>query len=197
MISCCRGRRMGVKSDVCELYKLLHNPLRLEMLRRIYASRDGMNVGLLVDAMTHADVKQPCVSQYLKQLEHAGVIMRRRAGKYVNYFVDKTSASVNVRKAVGIVLDALRRSPKRDFTEIFGVMMNPFRAAVVCAVARKGRLDTPTICDMFAHQAKYLRRDLCAAVDAGLLLVDDDDAPTYRYVHPADGTVAELIALCS
>jgi len=185
-----------MKSDVCDLYKLLHNPLRLEMLRRVYASRDGMNVGSLVDDLIREDVKQPCVSEYLKQLEKAGVIIRRRAGRYVNYFADNSNARGNVRRAVQLIVNELRRSPTRNLTTLFGVLMNPFRAAVVNELAKAGPMDTCAICTKFEHQAKYLKRDLKVAIDAGILAIDDTDDPTYSFIPPPKHIDTELIALC-
>lgn len=179
-------------SEVCEIYKLLYNPLRMEMLRRIYDSRDGMNVGLLVDEMTKHDIRQSCVSQYLKQLERVGVIVRRRAGKYANYFADCSHAPANVRNAVREIM----RHPQRDVGPVLGVLMNPFRATVVRAVANAGRMDGATICAKFAHQPKYLKRDLQAAVDAGLLAMDDSEEPVYRFVPPSETITDKLIALC-
>jgi len=183
-------------SEVCELYKLLYNPLRLEILRRVCASRDGMNVGQLVDEMTKHDIRQSCVSQYLKQLEHVGVIVRRRAGKYANYFADSSNAPANVRDAVHEIIWYRNAHPQHDVGPVLGVLMNPFRAAVVRAIAGAGRMDGPTICARFAHQPKYLKRDLQAAVDAGLLAMDDSEDPVYRFVPPSDMITEKLIAFC-
>jgi len=183
-------------SDVCELYKLLYNPLRMEMLRRVYDSRDGINVGLLVDEMTKHGIKQSCVSQYLKQLEGVGVIVRRRVGKYANYFADCSNAPANVRNAVREIMRYHDRHPRYDVGPVLGVLMNPFRAAVVRAVANAGRMSGPTICVKFAHQPKYLKRDLQAAVDAGLFAMDDSEEPVYRFVPPSDTVTDKLIALC-
>jgi len=185
-----------VKSDVCELYKLLHNPLRLEMLRRVYASRDGMNVGVLVDEMMPGDIKQSCVSQYLMQLAKASVIVRRRAGRYANYYADNALASARVRAAVYTTVSELEKTPDLDFSRFFGVMMNPFRAAVICAISKYGAMDAAAICERFDHQVKYVKRDLQVAVDAGILAIDDSDSPTYRFVEPSVRVFSKLISLC-
>jgi len=73
--------------------------------------------------------------------------------------------------------------------------MNPFRAAVVRAVANAGRMNGPTTCAKFAHQPKYLKRDLQAAVDAGLLAMDDSEEPAYRFVPPSDAITDNYVSV--
>jgi len=82
------------------LCKLLYNPLKREMLVRIYTSRDGVNVGALADEMCSRGLVPSGVSQYLKELEGIGIIRRSRAGRYVNYYPSPQNASSDVRLAV-------------------------------------------------------------------------------------------------
>ena len=68
-------------NGISELCKLLHNPLRLEILRRVYDAKGGVNVGYLADEFTDSGLGLSGVSQYLKQLERIGVVKRERAGR--------------------------------------------------------------------------------------------------------------------
>ena len=121
--------------ELCSLCKLLSNPLRLEMLGRVCLAADGVNVGVLADDLSQSGIGQSGVSQYLKQLALAGVVRRMRAGRYVNY-VRCDPPVPAVRKAVGAIVQRMKTSNDRDFAYIFNVMMNPFRARVVAAVAK-------------------------------------------------------------
>ena len=185
-------------ATVSELCKLLNNPLRLKMLMRVYASRDGVNVGILVDEMLNEGLNQSGVSQYLKQLEHLGVIRRERAGRYVNYYADCTNCDSQVAEAVRRIVDRVRANGDLDFTRFFGVLMNPFRAAVITYLAAGNAGDPAAICTAFGHQRRYLRRDLQVALDEGLLAVDDTSEflGVYSYVKPSDKFVAALVRLC-
>ena len=185
-------------ATVPELCKLLNNPLRLKMLTRVYASRDGVNVGILVDEMLNEGLNQSGVSQYLKQLEHLGVIRRERAGRYVNYYADCTNCDSRVAEAVRLIIGRVRSNGEMSFTRFFGVLMNPFRAAVITYLAAGNAGDPVSICTAFGHQRKYLRRDLQMALDEGLLAVDDSSEilGVYSYVKPADALVATLVRLC-
>jgi len=181
---------------LCEMCKMLNNPLRLEILLRTFAAKDGMNVGFLADEMRQEGLGVSAVSQYLMQLERLGIVRRVRAGRYVNYVVDMRRAHPKVRHAVEAIV-AAGRNGCAGFAPVFGVLMNPFRAAVVAAVAKKGAISAVDICEKTLHQLKYLKRDLQAAVDAGLLYPDDSETAlaVYRYVEPSDPTVRLLVSL--
>ena len=185
-------------ADLCNLCKLLANPLRLEMLVRVHLAADGVNVGVLADELSQSGIGQSGVSQYLKQLDAAGVVRRVRAGRYVNY-VRSNARSQRVREAVSAIVQRMKAGGGRDFAYIFSVMMNPFRARAVAAVAKAGAVSAVEICERLEHQSKYLRRDLQCAVDAGILSVDDSDTQTavYRYVKPSDPLVARLVDLAT
>lgn len=175
--------------------KVLANPLRQEILLRVYGARDGMNVGTLADEMQFSGIKVSGISQYLGQLERLGVVRRYRAGKYVNYVADAARATPAVREAVGIAVRRLRKHD--DLTPLFKVLMNPFRAQVVSVLSKVGALPAAEICEKTGHNVKVLKRDLQPAVDFGLLAPDDSDIPaaTYRYIPPSDPAVRALIAL--
>ena len=183
---------------LCNLCKLLSNPLRLEMLGRVHLAVDGVNVGVLADDLSLSGIGQSGVSQYLKQLASAGVVRRVRAGRYVNY-VRCDPQAPTVRKAVEAIVQRVKKSHNRDFAYIFNVMMNPFRAHVVAAVAKAGAISATEICERLGHQIKYLKRDLQCAVDAGILSVDDSDSQfaVYRYVEPSDELVSVIVSLAS
>ena len=48
---------------ICNLCRLLANPLRLEMLARVRSAADGMNVGVLADELSLSGIGQSGVSQ--------------------------------------------------------------------------------------------------------------------------------------
>ena len=102
-----------------------------------------------------------------------------------------------VRKATKAIVDRMMNGKVRDFAYVFDVLMNPFRAKVVAAVAKAGAIPALEICEKLEHQAKHLRRDLQCALDAGLLTVDDSDVgcAVYRYVAPSDPLVELLVSL--
>ena len=187
-------------ASIPELCKLLHNPLRLRMLVSIYSSADGgANVGVLVDELSHAGLNQSGVSQYLKQLKQIGVIRRERAGRYVNYCVDRVSCGADVAEVVQQIVGRIKENGDMDFIRFFGVLMNPFRAAVIADLAAGSSGVPDEICARFKHIKKYLRRDLQIALDEGLLTVDDSSESfgVYSYVKPADPIVARLVELSS
>ena len=184
--------------EICNMCKLLSNPLRLEMLARVYSAADGVNVGVLADELSQSGIGQSGVSQYLKQLASLGVIRRIRSGRYVNY-IRHEAPDPAVRKAIEAIASRMKKNRNRNFAYVFGVMMNPFRARVVVDVAKAGAIPAVEICERLEHQVKYLKRDLQCAVDAGLLDVDDSDVKdaVYRYVAPSDPLVALIVSLAS
>ena len=185
--------------ELCEMCKLLNNKLKLEILVRVFESREGINVGYLADDMQNSGLGLSGVSQYLKQLERLGVVRRIRAGRYVNYEMDMRRADPKVRTAVEAIIAAVRKGKSATLLPVFGALMNPFRAGVVAAVAKAGAIPSEEICAKTEHQMKYLKRDLQAAVDAGLLDPDDSDTEhaIYHFVEPDDATVRLLVSLLS
>lgn len=183
-------------ATVCDLCKLLANPFRLEMLRRVHASPDGLNVGVLVSDLDRAGIGQSGVSQYLKQLASIGVIRRVRAGRYVNYIASKSPCRA-VQVATEAIVSRLQTEGDADFVRYLPVLMNPFRAKVVAAVAKAGRIPALEICEKLEHNPKYLKRDLQEAVDAGLLITDDSAVTLaeYGYAEPSDPVARLLISL--
>ena len=184
---------------ICEMCKLLSNELRLEVLVRVFRAKDGVNVGLLADGMQNLGLGLSGVSQYLKQLERLGVVRRVRAGRYVNYVADVRRADPKVRTAVEAIVPAVGKRGCDALLPIFGALMNPFRAGVVAAVAKAESISSEEICAKMEHQMKHLKRDLRAAVDAGLIDSDDTEAQiaVWHYREPSDAVARLLVSLLS
>lgn len=180
---------------VSAFYKLLNNPLRVELLARIHTSRDGVNVSILADEMEQRGLGVSGVSQYLKQLEAFRVIRRERAGRYVNYIPTLQGADPKIAEAVELIVK--NPGKRKSFEPIFAALMNPFRARVVAAIAAAGEISGEEICEKTNHQMKYLKRDLQEAVDAGLIDPNDSDpqAAVYRYLPPTDQIARRLVEL--
>ena len=179
-----------------ELCKLLNNSLKLEMLLRIYAAKDGMNVGILADEMSRRGLVLSGVSQYLKQFESLGVIRRSRAGRYVNYFPDMKCASADVKAVVEAVVS--RKGNVSGLAPCFAALMNPFRAKVIAALRQAGEISGVEICSKTEHQLRHLKRDLQAAVDAGLIWADDAEPSlaVYHFREHPDPIVRLMVSLC-
>lgn len=182
---------------LCEMCKLLNNRFRLEILVRVFRAKGGMNVGWLADEMEGKGLGVSGVSQYLKQLERLGVVRRVRAGRYVNYEADTQRADPKVRTAVEAIVTAVTEERPGVLLPVFAALMNPFRAGVVAAVAKAGAISAHEICERTEHQMKYLKRDLQAAVDAGILDPDDSEISraVYRYITPRDSAARTLVSL--
>jgi len=183
---------------IYELFKLLNNPLKIEMLLRIHSSREGFSVGQMADEMQRYGLEMSSVSLYLKQLGRTGAIRRSRAGKYVNYIPDMSRAPDKVRKAVEAIVPRLKNGNSQSLDEVFAALMNPFRAKVVSALAKAASISAAEICEKTCHQSKYLRRDLQAAIDAKLIDCDSPNTSTatYRFIPQSDPLVQLLIELC-
>lgn len=181
---------------VSAFYKLLKNPLRVDLLVRIHTSKEGVNVSILADEMERSGLGVSGVSQYLKQLEAFHVIRRERAGRYVNYLPDLSGADPKVGAVVKLIVANAKK--RLAFKGVFAALMNPFRARVVAAVAAAGEISGVEICEKTNHQMKYLKRDLQEAVEAGILDPSDSEprAAVYRYRPPADPTARRLVELC-
>jgi len=184
-------------APICELCKLLNNPVRLEVLLRTYAARDGMNVSILASDMQMSGLGLSGVSQYLKQLERLGLLRRMRSGLYVNYYADAKEALPKVRQALNAIVASAGKDWRVPCAPVFGVLMNPIRARIVAAVAQAGAISAREICEHTNHPMKYLKRDLRPAVEVGLLTADDSDpsVAVYRYIEPQDPTVRLLVSL--
>lgn len=68
---------------VAHRFKLLSEPVRLELLNRLHQQGE-MNVQQLVEATGHA---QANVSKHLLQLAREGMLARRREGLHVYYSI--------------------------------------------------------------------------------------------------------------
>ena len=180
--------------EVCDLCRVLANPLRLEILARVYCAMDGFNVGLLADEMQKYHLGLPTVSEYLMQLERIGLIRRRREGRYVNYYPVSTGVPASIRGIVKLIVANLRNNGSRDYAGAFLALKNPFRAKVVGLLSCKQSLSTEAICIRFEHEMRYLYRDLKSAIDAGLIRADGNcsDA-SYFYIPPKSEIVQLMI----
>jgi len=182
---------------ICEMCKLLNNPLRVKILLRTYAAKDGMNVGLLADELQNDGIGISGVSQYMKQLERIGVIRRVRAGRYVNYVADSRKASKKVCQAIDAIVAYSKDNDVTNLQPTFAALMNPFRATIIAALAKAGSISAVEIAEKTIHQQKHLKRDLQAAVDAGLIDIDDSEVAfaTCHYCKPTDPIIKLLVAL--
>ncbi len=180
--------------EVCNLCRVLANPLRLEILARIYCSQDGFNVGFLADEMQKHKLGVSAISQYLMQLERMGLIRRRREGRYVNYYPIFAGAPASIRGIVKLIVENLRSQGSRDYARAFVALKNPFRARVVGLLSHKKSLSTEAICIRLEHEMRYLYRDLKSAIDAGLIRADGNcsDA-SYFYIPPKSEIVQLMI----
>lgn len=178
-------------ATICDLAKLLTNPLKRTIILRVYNAKDGLNVGILADEMHYKGLCVAGVSQYLHQFEQLGLIRRYRAGRYVNYVGNASAANPAVRKAFELVRDRMK-TEDGVCEQVFGVLRNPFRASVVSALSQGRRLSSAEICDKTNHNPKLLKRDLQEALVAGIIATDGD---AFWYVEPADAVMAQLVKM--
>ena len=185
--------------EICDLCKVLSNPLRLELLAHIYQSKDGLNFGYIADKMHRSKLCASGVSQYLRELVRLGIVRRCREGINVNYYADLSHATKPIAEIVALIIAQMKKSENRDFAGIFPVLMNPFRANVVRMLAQKGSLTAETICIKTNHHLQcHLRRDLRLALEIGIISSDeDDDMPyaSYRYNPPKNPIISRMMEL--
>ncbi len=81
------------------------------------------------------DIVQSAVSRHLKILEDAGLIARRRAGVWVEFYVDGKSQTPHARKILREVLGSLDDDPR---TEVDRKTVDGVHREVVCARNRDG-----------------------------------------------------------
>lgn len=81
------------------------------------------------------DIVQSAVSRHLKILEDAGLIARRRAGVWVEFYIDSKSQPAPARKITREVLASLDEDPR---TETDRAMVEGVHRDVVCARSRDG-----------------------------------------------------------
>jgi len=183
---------------ICNLCKILNNPLKRQLVRRVYATRDGANVGLLADEMGARGLVLSGVSQYLRQIEDTGIVRRSRSGRFVNYLPDPSQAPTDVRQVLEAFLKRTEKGDDAPLDDVFAALMNPFRARVVAMLAKAGSMSAVDICERTGHVLQYLKRDLKPAERAGLVVPDDTVAAlaVYRYLRPADPFVELLVSFC-
>ncbi len=181
--------------EVCDLCRVLANPLRLEILARVYCAQDGFNVGSLADEMQKHNLGLSAVSQYLMQLERIGLIRRRREGQYVNYYPSPSHVPASLHGIVKLIIENLRAKGPRDYARVFPVLKNPFRARVIGLLSRaQTLLSTESICHRTNHEPRRLYRDLKCAITSGLIYADGNciDA-SYSYIPPQSEIVRLMI----
>ena len=181
---------------IFDLCKRLDNPVRRELLRRVYTSRgDGANVTLTQD---ESGVGLSGASQYLKQLEELGLIARRRSGRFVNYLADWSLAPKGIKTIAAMLHARIKEDGTIDsLAPVFHAVMNPFRGRVLNWLMRGGKGDKKFLADRFGKDLRTIDRDLKPAIDAGLLDMtdDDEDVGSYVFVTPEDSIARAIIAL--
>jgi ArsR family transcriptional regulator len=95
---------MSSLEAAAELLKAFAHPLRLAIVLEVKGGERCVHE--LVDAL---DAGQPLVSQHLKVLRHAGVLVGRRRGREIAYAIDDDHV-------VHIVLDAVAHANERRNT---------------------------------------------------------------------------------
>jgi DNA-binding transcriptional ArsR family regulator len=179
--------------EICDLCKVLSNPLRLELLAHIYQTKDGCNFGYLVDKMQESKLYEPglCssgVSQYLRELVRINIVRRHRDGCYTNYHTDLSHAPKSIAEITALIIKRMPKDTNRDFARVFPALMNPFRATVVRMLAKSGPLSAGIICEKTKHQSIHLHRDLKPALNAGLIAETHLSKVEiiYHYIQPID-----------
>ena len=181
--------------EVCDLCRVLANPLRLEILARVYCAMDGFNVGFLADEMQKHKLGLSAVSQYLMQLERIGIIRRRREGRYVNYYPSPSHVPSSLHGIVKRIIENLRANDSRDYARAFPILKNPFRAKVIGILScSQTLLSTEAICIRTNHNPRHLYRDLKCAIKSGLIYADGNciDA-SYSYIQPQSEIVRLMV----
>ena len=180
-------------TEIWELCRKLSNPERLALLRKVYESKDGINVGTVNE---HADgLKQSGTSQYLGQLWKLGLIRRARSGKYVNYYAAPENAHVLIQDVALALQERFRAefgSGNQDegYVPVMRVMGNAMRAKIVGMLAREGRACRKYVCDKTGLEEKALIRHLKPALKIGLVQFD---AKEILWVNQPTDTIAKLI----
>lgn len=181
---------------VFDLCRRLDNPIRRELLRRVYTSLDGgYNVGLAQD---NSGLGMSGTSQYLKQLEELGLIRRERCGRYVNYLADWSVAPTGIRDlAAQFHARFAEGGTLESLAPVFHAVMNPFRGRVLNWLSRGGSGEKSLLCERFNKRREILARDLKPAIDVGLLDMTDDDetAGEYVYCPPTDPLALHILSL--
>lgn len=86
--------------DAAQLFKVLGNRARLELLRLI--EQEPCTVGALVDATA---LSQPLVSQHLRTLRQIGLVVAERHGKEMRYEVADRHVTHVIADALAHVLE--------------------------------------------------------------------------------------------
>ena len=179
---------------IFDLCKRLDNPIRRELLRRVYTSPDGgANVTLAQD---NCGLGMSGTSQYLRQLEELGLIRRQRSGRYVNYLADWSMASPEIQVvAEGIYARFKAGKDIESLAPVFHTMMNPFRARVLNWLLNGGSGEKDVICERFDKRRETVARDLKPAIDDGLLDMTDDDESSGEYLllKPTDPLALKIL----
>ncbi len=79
------GAWFSLSVDAAETLKQFSDPTRLEILRRLRAAPDGLNVG---DLITGLALPQPTISHHLGILRLGRAVTRAREGKSQRYRID-------------------------------------------------------------------------------------------------------------
>lgn len=184
--------------ELWELCRKLHNPRRLELLRRIYTSYH--NGGLGVNEATDTGILgQSASSLYLKHLEELGLVRRERGGRFVGYYSDWSRASSSIGEIAAMFherFNAERGKAQLSLLVPLGVLGNAFRLRAVHRIYVSQRLSKERLADYYGKEVRIITRDLDPAVKAGLISVDsDDDDGVYEPVQQRDAIIKRIIEL--
>lgn len=171
-----------------ELCRRLANPERLRLLRRVYNSGDGLNVGVATDDMT---LGQPATSQYLLQLESLGLVRRERAGRYVNYTPDIRNANALIRPIAEMLLDHFTSgTTSLPCAYAFPALANAKRARIVHCLSVATTMTDEEVCERFNIHPRHLMRETRAILDCGLAR---HEGGRFVYVRPTDAIARAII----
>lgn len=183
-----------MRHRIWDLCKMLHNPRKVEIMLHIYDAEDGvLSVGELAHYMEERGVKLSGVSQYLKQFEALGLILRERAGKFVYYHADMSGASREVREVAQMVRSRHETGGDMSFLDSFKVLMNPFRARLANYLYHGGDGRIETICRTMDCNMAHFSRDVRTGVEAGMFAHEGGWGGTLRLIMPDDEIVRKVI----
>lgn len=183
-----------MRNRIWDLCKILHNPRKVEMLLHIYDSEDGVvNVGELGRYMSDRGVKLSGVSQYLKQFEVLGLLMRERAGRFVFYHADMSGALREVREVARLVRARHESKGDMSFLKYFGVLMNPFRARLANYLYHGGDGRMAVICDRMNCTLLHFARDLGTGIELGMFVYEDVGDGIWHLNLPDDEIIRKVV----
>ena len=185
-----------MRNRIWDLCKALHNPRKAEILFRIWDCENGVaGVGELGEYMSERGVKLSGVSQYLKQLETLGLLMRERDGEHVYYHADLGRAVREVREVAEMIHRRHKDGGSMEFLRAFGVLMNPFRARVANYLQCGGDGSLEMICQAMKCSVHHFARDIRKGVELGMFVREGCRDGVWRLEMPDDEIVRRVVEL--